>query len=124
MTQLADLSWTREQLIELCIAIEAVCPPFGCHVAMTGGCLYKSGPRKDADLIFYRVRQRKYIDVDGLFRALAPLGLKRLAGFRWCWKFQYEGKRLDFLFPEEDKLKTTIAKIPVPDGSGWSKRRF
>ena len=116
MTTTSELSWTRQQLIELCIAIEAVCVPFGCHVAMTGGCLYKSGPRKDADVLFYRIRQHKNIDGDGLFEALARLGLNYVSGFRWCWKFEYEGKTVDLLFPEEFKIKTKI-KPTVPEGS-------
>ena len=41
--------WTQEQAIALCRKIEAVCPPFGCHVALTGGALYKDGPRKEGN---------------------------------------------------------------------------
>ena len=118
MTKPADLKWTRQQLIELCIAIEAVCVPFGCHVAMTGGCLYKQGLRKDADVLFYRIRQCKTIDGDGLFEALEKIGLNYVSGFRWCWKFEYEGKTVDLLFPEEFKIKTTIKPTIAEGGSG------
>jgi hypothetical protein len=112
--------WTRQELIELCIAIEAVCPRYGCHVAMTGGCLYKQGPRKDADILFYRIRQEKFIDGDGLFAALNCLGLRYVSVFRWCWKFNYEGKNVDLLFPEEFKIKTII-KPTVAEGSSGAQ---
>ena len=101
--------WTSQELIELCIAIESVCPKHGCHVAMTGGCLYKIGPRKDADILFYRIRQVAVIDVDGLFSDLEKLGLARVGGFGWCWKFTYSGRGVDIFFPEENKLQTTAS---------------
>lgn len=39
--------WTQKEAIELCVKIEAICPKYGCHVALTGGLLYKEGERKD-----------------------------------------------------------------------------
>lgn len=39
--------WTQAEAIALCRKIEDVCPAFGCHVALTGGVLYKLGERKD-----------------------------------------------------------------------------
>jgi len=41
-----------EDAILLCKAIENKCPDFGYHVALTGGCLYKYGDRKDIDIMF------------------------------------------------------------------------
>lgn len=93
--------WTQEQAVRLCRQIEAVCPPFGCHVALTGGTLYKDGPRKDLDLLFYRIRQEPEIDIDGLFEALAEIGIERLRGFGWCYKAKFGGKNIDCFFPEE-----------------------
>ena len=34
--------------------VEVIVAPLGGHVALTGGCLYKDGPRKDLDLVIYR----------------------------------------------------------------------
>ena len=51
------MNWTQQHAIELCKRIESVCPRYGCHVALTGGLLYKDGPRKDCDILFYRIRQ-------------------------------------------------------------------
>lgn len=47
----------------ICTLIESVCVKHGFHVALTGGCLYGEGGRKDVDLIFYRIRQVKQQDI-------------------------------------------------------------
>jgi hypothetical protein len=94
------MKWTQAEAIALCERIEAVCPDHGCHVALTGGLLYKSGARKDADILFYRIRQVEEIDVDGLMDALADLGIERGDDFGWCFKATWQGKPIDFFFPE------------------------
>jgi hypothetical protein len=93
--------WTLADARQLCEAIEKVCTPSGCHVALTGGVLYKDGPRKDLDLLFYRVRQLPQIDRPALFAALDGIGLKKLYGFGWCYKAVYQGKRVDLFFPDQ-----------------------
>ena len=96
------MSWTQQQAIDLCKCIESVCPKYGCHVALTGGLLYKNGPRKDCDILFYRIRQRSEIDADGLFNELDGLGiLKKVSGFGWCIKAICEQGNVDCFFPEE-----------------------
>jgi hypothetical protein len=94
--------WTQAQAIDLARAIEDVCPKFGCHVALTGGLLYKDGPRKDADFLFYRVRQVECIDKEGLFEALADIGITHERGFGWCHKATWRNQPIDFFFPDED----------------------
>jgi len=59
--------WTQEAAMKLCREIEMIAPLHGAHVALTGGCLYKAGPRKDLDLVFYRIRQANKIDSNALF---------------------------------------------------------
>lgn len=95
-------TWTRAEALLLCIEIENLAPQFGCHVGLTGGLLYKPGARKDCDLLFYRIRQAPKIDLEGLFGALADIGLVHEYGTheRWCIKARYEGKRVDCFFPE------------------------
>jgi hypothetical protein len=95
------MMWTQAEAIEFCSRVEVVCPRFGCHVALTGGLLYKSGERKDCDILFYRIRQVDKIDYEGLWRALEIIGLKQTTGFGWCFKGTYEGKAVDMFFPEE-----------------------
>lgn len=94
--------WTQAEALALCERIEAGCPPYGCHVALTGGLLYKEGARKDADILFYRIRQSPEIDVDGLMSALASLGIEAGDDFGWCFKASYAGKPIDFFFPERE----------------------
>lgn len=99
---IADRFWTQAEAIALSRQIEMLCPDHGCHVALTGGTLYKLGPRKDADFLFYRIRQVPAIDVDGLFAALDQIGITKHDDFGWCVKACYAGKSIDCFFPERD----------------------
>lgn len=92
--------WSTSQALELCRKIEAICPQYGCHVALTGGLLYKPGLRKDCDILFYRIRQSKSINMPGLWRGLRVIGLEKVSGFGWCFKARYENENADVLFPE------------------------
>lgn len=67
--------WTREDAIYLCWKINHIAPTYGCHVALTGGGLYKpiQEERKDVDILFYSIRQFEEIDVEGLFTALEEI---------------------------------------------------
>jgi len=95
--------WTQAEATELCRAIEAVCPAYGCHVALTGGLLYKDGLRKDADILFYRIRQVEEIDVSGLMAALVDdCKIEPGEDFGWCYKATWRGKPIDFFFPERE----------------------
>ena len=82
--------------------IEQVVPACGCHVALTGGLLYKTGERKDLDIVLYRIRQVERIDMELLWPALASIGVNRISGFGWVWKAEFLGKSVDILFPEEE----------------------
>ncbi len=95
-------TWTQSEVISLCKIIEKVCPPYGCHVALTGGLLYKEGHRKDADILFYRIRQIEKIDIDGLMSELAGIGIEPCDDFGWCYKATFFGKKIDFFFPERE----------------------
>lgn len=93
------MSWTYEQARELCIAIEAIAPRYGYHVALTGGCLYKHGQRKDCDLIFYRHGNQPEADKKGLLAALASEMQLGSNGFGWRFVGFYQKKTVDLLFP-------------------------
>lgn len=92
--------WTQAEAIELCCKIEVFAPSYGCHVALTGGTLYKTGERKDCDIVFYRIRQSDHIDVEGLMIALRPLGITPNHDHGFCYKVRYQNKAVDFLFPD------------------------
>ena len=97
------MKWTQAQAVELCRAIEVFAPRYGCHVALTGGTLYHFGERKDADILFYRIRQIELIDVDGLMDAMQrSLGVEPGEDYGWCFKATYQGRAIDFFFPERD----------------------
>ncbi len=112
------MTWTRDEAIEMCRAIEAVAPRFGCHVALTGGLLYKEGPRKDCDIVMYRIRQEEAIDGTGLMKALSTIGMMNEPDAEWdssaddghwVMKAMWHGKRVDIFFPEADAV----------DWDGW-----
>ena len=90
-----------DNAITLCRVIEQFSPSFGCHVALTGGCLYKQDERKDIDILFYRIRQVEKIDIKGLKCALELNGISDISGFGWILKGKWNGICIDMLFPEE-----------------------
>lgn len=104
--------WSLDEAVEVCRIVEDICPKFGCHVALTGGTLYKGGRRKDCDLLFYRIRQVKEIDLDGLWDALAKFGFEKVSGFGWVYKAKFGVKSLDCFFPEEKAVKTSEVRPP------------
>jgi hypothetical protein len=104
--------WTQAEGIALATAVEEVAPKFGAHVALTGGLLYKRGTRKDADLLFYRIRQQA-LDLDGLKGALADIGLTITNDYGFVKKAKYRGKTVDLLFPEQCQATPTA---PAPPG--------
>ena len=99
--------WTQAEAVALCRQIEQIAPDYGLHVALTGGLLYKDGPRKDADILLYRVRdwQPGAIAWDALFEELRDkLGIKHdpMQDFGWCKKATWQGRSIDFFNPDDD----------------------
>src|SRR6266850_586218 len=68
-----------------------------------GGTLYKTGQRKDCDILFYRIRQLTCIDMTGMWAALAKVDFEKISGFGWCYKAVYKGKSVDCFFPEGER---------------------
>lgn len=92
--------WTQKEAGAICRQFEKVAPEFGAHVALTGGLLYKDGPRKDCDILFYCIRQWDAIDEEGLLAALERLGLVIVQQYGWVRKAKWFGKDVDLFFPE------------------------
>ena len=93
--------WSLEEAVQLCGLIEVIAPHYGCHVALTGGTLYKKGRRKDVDIMFYNVRQVDELDMPGLKKALTEqLHIEWGPEFGWVHKAMYNRKPVDFFFPE------------------------
>jgi hypothetical protein len=92
------LNWTLDKARELCIRLEAVVVDCGAHIALTGGVLYKDGPRKDCDIVVYRHGGREEpIDRKCLMRRLKKLRLRPVRTEGRVWKMLYEGRQVDFL---------------------------
>lgn len=95
--------WTQDAAVAICRDIEAICPIFGYHVALTGGTLYKEGERKDLDILFYSVRQNKTPDRHGLIEALGSIGFSAFLEYGWMNKAKHAGRNVDIFFPETPK---------------------
>jgi len=89
-----------ENAVALCVRCEAIAPRFGFHTALTGGCLYKTGTRKDMDIVFYVRGESPVLDKEGLLKALADeVGFKVGTDFGYVVKTLYDGSIVDLLFP-------------------------
>lgn len=95
------MDWSLEEAIVLIKNIEAICPQYNCHVALTGGLLYKEGRRKDLDIIFYAVGSIPPVDIQwtGLIQDLKYLGLTNFKSLGRVTKAYYEGKAIDIIDP-------------------------
>lgn len=106
-------TWSQGEAIDLCIKLEELAPEFGCHVALTGGLLYKSGPRKDADILFYRIRQSALYKEALLDTLEEELGFEIYDDHGFVVKAGYQGRSLDLLFP--DVSNGTYGNMGIPD---------
>jgi hypothetical protein len=97
------MSWTQQEAIDFATTVEQFAPDYGCHIALTGGCLYGEGERDDADFVFYRIRQTARIAIVGLFGKLAEIGVKVVADYGFVVKVVWNEKPIDFMFPEADR---------------------
>lgn len=100
MSAILKPRWTQTEAVKLCRTLESIAPACGAHVALTGGCLYKDGPRKDCDILLYRIRQVQNIDTSRLFAALADVGVIVTRDCGWCVKAMYGELQVDLFFPE------------------------
>lgn len=116
--------WTQEEAIKFVTRIEQFCPQAGCHVALTGGTLYKTGTRKDVDIIFYRIRQKDKIDVKKLFHLLdSIMGVKVVKRHGWMYKATYRGNGVDILFPEH-KSNNPYPKNSSPEDVEFEREKI
>lgn len=99
-----DGNWTRSEAARLCRRLETFAPDFGAHVALTGGTLYKDGPRKDVDIVVYRIQQRA-LDRKGFIERLRREGFDILGEYGWLQKVATPGDRrpVDLLFPDHKR---------------------
>jgi hypothetical protein len=102
-----DNPWILQEAIDLCTAIHNLpAQKFNCHPALTGGLLYKTGPRKDCDIVIYQRGdvdgKREPINWDGLWLALGEIGVFMNRDHGYVKKCTYRGKVLDIFDPTVD----------------------
>lgn len=102
--------WNLAEGVALCVAIQNLpSQKFHCHPALTGGLLYKQGPRKDCDIVIYQRGdvngKREPIDWPGLWAALEGIGLRLIQDYGYVKKCLYQGK---------PKAAATTAKAKPP----------
>ena len=94
--------------IEICRELEPIFAGFGHHVGLTGGCLYKDGERKDADLIVYPHQAKDVSSVDTLLDVIEArtalrfvrVGTGVTSGYdlKAVRVMDYNGERIDLFF--------------------------
>lgn len=95
------MNWTQAEAIQLATKLESIAPEYGAHIALSGGCLYREGPRKDLDIVVYRIRQKTLEKSEFLF-ALLQLGIVVVRDCGFVVKARTSsGRPVDFLFPED-----------------------
>jgi hypothetical protein len=95
---------TQQEAIKLSVIIEQHVSQVGYHVALTGGCLYRNGDRKDADFILYPHKPDKTVDRDTIKQALGTAGFVDFFETdieytnREILLSKFAGRRCDFFF--------------------------
>lgn len=111
--------WSTLEAIALIKELEPLAAKCGYHLALTGGLLYKDGPRKDADIIIYRQRDmlKSEEQLRRMFTMFEARGVS-IAGIydnsaQWIRKATYNGKSIDFLYPEGGHGSYPETKTPA-----------
>lgn len=120
------MGWSHHEALKICQRIEPIAEKYGAHVALTGGCLYKAGERKDVDILFYRIRQEDTIRAMEMFRELEDaIGIHVYVCYGWVVKagiknaITEEIMDIDFFFPEQTKHD-----MPVDGMTFEQKQRY
>lgn len=101
--------WYQDEAIAFARMIEGIAAQHDFHVALTGGCLYKASPRKDADFVIYRHNTPESIDTAGDMQTrraafekdLAMVGIGGFRHFGYLTKAKLlDGHGIDILYPE------------------------
>jgi hypothetical protein len=112
--------WTLQEGAALCRAIQELpSQKFHCHPALTGGLLYKDGPRKDCDIVIYQRGdvdgKKEPIDWQGLWVALQDIGLCILNDYGYVKKCVYNGKSVDIFDPTDENSEYGAQSDADPD---------
>lgn len=93
---------TLQAAVDIAQKCEPVLAAIGCHIALTGGCLYRGGSEKDIDYIIYPHDPKNAPAHETIADALIALGfVDRFVTDenyvnRIVWICGYSGVRVDF----------------------------
>ena len=88
-----------DKAVELCKMLYKELGPLGLFPALTGGCVYKEGPRKDIDIVLYCHREKPLTTLP--ISHLAGLDGLTISGYYgFVTKAYYKGESVDIMFPE------------------------
>lgn len=90
--------------IDLCTDLYKNLSPLGIFPALTGGTLYKDGPRKDIDIVLYRKDCGDKLELKDVYDELVRSGLFIVSNYGRVakgWSLRY-GTDVDIIFPEAD----------------------
>ena len=94
---------TQQDGINLCKILYDKLSPLGFYPALTGGLVYKDGPRKDIDIVIFRNRQNHdSFETTQIFHILASVGVKITGWFGFVTKAEWNGFTIDLFNPETE----------------------
>lgn len=114
--------WTQEEAIALCTSLEPIAAKYGGHVALTGGTLYKDGPRKDVDVLIYRSLDEPAFNWWAFFIEIGELfGIAQGIDYGWCKKATtMAGRCIDFFDPHASGAHMSAQSPGCPKGGDQS----
>lgn len=92
--------WTKHHAFMLCESMYKLLAPHGYYPALTGGTLYKTGARKDIDVVVFHHRQRHdHVNMQEVITLLAPLVTNVPEFYGFVTKVQLNGIPVDLFDP-------------------------
>lgn len=99
-----DARYTMETAVGIASLLYPYLEEQGLYLAVTGGCLYKAGRRKDVDLILYRNREKAPSTEEAVDVFLKVVGrvirVQDVKPYGFVTKMKLFGVPVDLLFPE------------------------
>lgn len=115
---MAEVTWSLAEAIELCTLIQSVSPKHFAHPALTGGLLYKTGPRKDCDIVIYQRGDSKGVrptlDWDGLWKSMEAFGLTLVIDYGYVKKCLWRDKTVDIFDPTQESGSEYVGAVAAP----------
>lgn len=109
------MAWTLDTASQFCTELELLIADLGWHVAVTGGCLYKTGDRKDLDLVLYPANLPHIAKPDEVWECFVNCYEPTVAPFSKVAICRLkDGRRVDFLMRGEFMIEDCKGALPAP----------